>query len=150
QEPVPDVWPVRGMVGRRSHDQGPPDGWIESDPRRGDQSPPRTQVLQRQWASPAPHQLRDDLRARPGTDVLLGAKGGEDRLHNCFLESGLRQGPPRDIHVVGSTDLRSSIDTSPDPVAAESPSRSVNVDVDLLVVGAGITGIYQLYRAREK
>jgi cation diffusion facilitator CzcD-associated flavoprotein CzcO len=35
-------------------------------------------------------------------------------------------------------------------VAAEPPSRSVNVDVDLLVVGAGITGIYQLYRAREK
>ena len=35
-------------------------------------------------------------------------------------------------------------------MAAEPPSRSVNVDVDLLVVGAGITGIYQLYRAREK
>ena len=40
-----------------------------------------------------------------------------------------------------------SIDTSPDLVAAEAPS--IAVDVDVLVVGGGITGIYQLYRARE-
>jgi cation diffusion facilitator CzcD-associated flavoprotein CzcO len=35
----------------------------------------------------------------------------------------------------------------PDPAAEEPPSHAA--DVDVLVVGAGITGIYQLYRARE-
>jgi cation diffusion facilitator CzcD-associated flavoprotein CzcO len=32
---------------------------------------------------------------------------------------------------------------------ADGPTVDVRVDVDVLVVGAGITGIYQLYRARE-
>src|SRR5437868_10709195 len=35
-----------------------------------------------------------------------------------------------------------------EPVLAENPRRPA-ADVDVLVVGAGITGIYQLYRARE-
>ncbi|HTY97319.1 MAG TPA: FAD-dependent oxidoreductase, partial [Solirubrobacteraceae bacterium] len=38
--------------------------------------------------------------------------------------------------------------TPPEP----APDRSENhpaTDVDVLVVGAGITGIYQLYRARQ-
>src|SRR4051812_4170054 len=34
---------------------------------------------------------------------------------------------------------------SPEPDHPEHPER----DVDVLVVGAGITGLYQLYRARE-
>src|SRR3954470_4646370 len=38
--------------------------------------------------------------------------------------------------------------TSPAPVADSSQSRPGET-VDVLVVGAGITGIYQLYRARE-
>jgi len=38
--------------------------------------------------------------------------------------------------------------TSPEPATDRSPSRAV-ADVDVLVIGAGITGIYQLYRARE-
>lgn len=39
--------------------------------------------------------------------------------------------------------------TSPEP-APDKPSDPVVVDVDVLVVGAGITGLYQLYRAREE
>ena len=38
--------------------------------------------------------------------------------------------------------------TSPEPAPDESSSR-LDEDVDVLVVGAGITGIYQLYRARQ-
>jgi cation diffusion facilitator CzcD-associated flavoprotein CzcO len=38
--------------------------------------------------------------------------------------------------------------TSPEPASDLSPSGRYG-DVDVLVVGAGITGIYQLYRARE-
>jgi cation diffusion facilitator CzcD-associated flavoprotein CzcO len=38
--------------------------------------------------------------------------------------------------------------TSPEPAPDPSPSRPGG-DVDVLVVGAGITGIYQLFRARE-
>jgi cation diffusion facilitator CzcD-associated flavoprotein CzcO len=38
--------------------------------------------------------------------------------------------------------------TSPEPAPDQNPSRPP-ADVDVLVVGAGITGIYQLYRARE-
>jgi cation diffusion facilitator CzcD-associated flavoprotein CzcO len=38
--------------------------------------------------------------------------------------------------------------TSPEPAPDENPSRPP-AEVDVLVVGAGITGIYQLYRARE-
>jgi cation diffusion facilitator CzcD-associated flavoprotein CzcO len=38
--------------------------------------------------------------------------------------------------------------TSPEPALGQS-SSSLVADVDVLVVGAGITGIYQLYRARE-
>ena len=38
--------------------------------------------------------------------------------------------------------------TSPDPAPAQTTNRLAS-DVDVLVVGAGITGIYQLYRARE-
>ncbi len=38
--------------------------------------------------------------------------------------------------------------TSPEPAKDKSPSR-VEEDIDVLVVGAGITGIYQLYRARQ-
>src|SRR5436309_15349068 len=33
--------------------------------------------------------------------------------------------------------------------AIDERSRALATDVDVLVVGAGITGIYQLYRARE-
>src|SRR5947208_15316529 len=36
----------------------------------------------------------------------------------------------------------------PEPGSEQSSSR-LAADVDVLVVGAGITGIYQLYRARE-
>src|SRR5207248_4549037 len=36
----------------------------------------------------------------------------------------------------------------PEPAPDRSP-RAHTADVDVLVVGAGITGIYQLYRARE-
>ena len=45
--------------------------------------------------------------------------------------------------------MRSSIDISLDSVAVQRLTPSVNVDTDVLVVGAGITGIYQLYRARD-
>ena len=38
--------------------------------------------------------------------------------------------------------------TSPEPASGQSPGPPAP-DVDVLVVGAGITGIYQLYRARE-
>ncbi len=38
--------------------------------------------------------------------------------------------------------------TSPEPAKDNSPSR-VEADIDVLVIGAGITGIYQLYRAGE-
>jgi cation diffusion facilitator CzcD-associated flavoprotein CzcO len=38
--------------------------------------------------------------------------------------------------------------TFPEPAKDKSPSR-VEADIDVLVVGAGITGIYQLYRARD-
>src|SRR5262252_10740898 len=39
---------------------------------------------------------------------------------------------------------------SPEPASAADARRPmVTPDVDALVVGAGITGIYQLYRARE-
>src|SRR5262252_7188864 len=39
---------------------------------------------------------------------------------------------------------------SPEPASAADARRpAADVDVDVLVVGAGITGIYQLYRARE-
>ena len=38
--------------------------------------------------------------------------------------------------------------TSPEPAPDQSPSGHEG-DVDVLVVGAGITGIYQLFRARE-
>ncbi len=38
--------------------------------------------------------------------------------------------------------------TSPEPAQDASPSRP-DGDVDVLVIGAGITGIYQLFRARE-
>jgi cation diffusion facilitator CzcD-associated flavoprotein CzcO len=38
--------------------------------------------------------------------------------------------------------------TSPEPAPDQSSSRQA-ADVDVLVVGAGITGLYQLYRARE-
>ncbi len=38
--------------------------------------------------------------------------------------------------------------TSTEPVSEKSPSQPA-AEVDVLVVGAGITGIYQLYRARE-
>jgi cation diffusion facilitator CzcD-associated flavoprotein CzcO len=37
--------------------------------------------------------------------------------------------------------------TSPEP--SEQSSNRLPVDVDVVVIGAGITGIYQLYRARE-
>jgi cation diffusion facilitator CzcD-associated flavoprotein CzcO len=41
--------------------------------------------------------------------------------------------------------------SAPEPSAPTSPesSRPLAADVDVLIVGAGITGIYQLYRARE-
>jgi cation diffusion facilitator CzcD-associated flavoprotein CzcO len=38
--------------------------------------------------------------------------------------------------------------TPPDP-APDQPTNRPEVDVEVLVVGAGVTGIYQLYRARE-
>src|SRR3954466_7621082 len=38
---------------------------------------------------------------------------------------------------------------NPSGPAPDERARSVAADVDVLVVGAGITGIYQLYRARE-
>ncbi len=38
--------------------------------------------------------------------------------------------------------------TSPDPAHDQSSDRLV-ADVDVLIVGAGITGIYQLYRAQN-
>jgi cation diffusion facilitator CzcD-associated flavoprotein CzcO len=39
--------------------------------------------------------------------------------------------------------------TSPEPALDQSPSRPA-AEVDVLVIGAGITGIYQLYRARQE
>jgi glycerol-3-phosphate dehydrogenase len=38
--------------------------------------------------------------------------------------------------------------TSPEPAQGASPLR-LDGDVDVLVIGGGITGIYQLFRARE-
>ena len=38
---------------------------------------------------------------------------------------------------------------APDPEAPDPQAPDQPVDVDVLIVGAGITGIYQLYRARE-
>src|ERR1019366_8395801 len=38
---------------------------------------------------------------------------------------------------------------SVEPAAGASHSPDTSVDVDVLVVGAGVTGIYQLYMARE-
>ncbi len=38
--------------------------------------------------------------------------------------------------------------TSPEPAQDQRPGRHV-ADVEVLVIGAGVTGIYQLYRARE-
>jgi len=51
-----------------------------------------------------------------------------------------------DIALNGSSPR--SLMTSPEP-APDEPSDDDVVDVDVLVVGAGITGLYQLYRARE-
>ena len=38
--------------------------------------------------------------------------------------------------------------TSPEPAQDQTPAR-LAADTDVLVVGAGITGIYQLFRALE-
>lgn len=38
---------------------------------------------------------------------------------------------------------------TPNEPAADQNTSRLPTDVDVLVVGAGITGIYQLYRARE-
>ncbi len=98
QDPVPGLRPVRGMGGRRPHDQGPGDGGTHRLAGNGDQGSPQHQVLQRQ-RSPAPeHRLRNDLRPRPPADVCLGHEGRKVRIRRGLLAADVWDGHPGDGH----------------------------------------------------
>ena len=93
-----------------------------------------------------PEQLGFD-RVEVGVEVaLLRDPVGERRVHR----EGHREAPPAAVPRSGTfSGPVGTISLVPTPAAPGPGAHAVEPDVDVLVVGAGITGIYQLYRARE-